>query len=342
MVESVLKPGPVLVTGGAGYIGSHTVRELSRRGYQVVVLDNLSKGHRASVAGVEFVEGDTADGGLLRSLFQEREVRAVVHFAASSQVGESVLDPAAYYRNNVLGGISLLDAMASARVPYLVFSSTAAVYGEPREVPIPEDHPAVPTNPYGATKLALEGAMRWYGEAYGMKYAALRYFNAAGADPAGDIGEDHVPESHLIPLVLKAAMGLLPTLSVFGTNYPTPDGTCVRDYVHINDLAEAHVLALDALAAGAPSGAYNLGNGNGYSVLEVIKAAESVTGQRVPVEYGPRRSGDPATLVASSEKAKRDLGWRPSFADLAAIIGTAWEWHRKHPQGFLENTVSVK
>jgi len=342
MVESVLKPGPVLVTGGAGYIGSHTVRELSRRGYQVVVLDNLSKGHRASVAGVEFVEGDTADGGLLRSLFQEREVRAVVHFAASSQVGESVLDPAAYYRNNVLGGISLLDAMASARGPYLVFSSTAAVYGEPREVPIPEDHPAVPTNPYGATKLALEGAMRWYGEAYGMKYAALRYFNAAGADPAGDIGEDHVPESHLIPLVLKAAMGLLPTLSVFGTNYPTPDGTCVRDYVHINDLAEAHVLALDALAAGAPSGAYNLGNGNGYSVLEVIKAAESVTGQRVPVEYGPRRSGDPATLVASSEKAKRDLGWRPSFADLAAIIGTAWEWHRKHPQGFLENTVSVK
>jgi UDP-glucose 4-epimerase len=342
MIESVLKPGPVLVTGGAGYIGSHTVRELSRRGYQVVVLDNLSKGHRASVAGVEFVEGDTADGGLLRSLFQEREVRAVVHFAASSQVGESVLDPAAYYRNNVLGGISLLDAMASARVPYLVFSSTAAVYGEPREVPIPEDHPAVPANPYGATKLALEGAMRWYGEAYGMKYAALRYFNAAGADPAGDIGEDHVPESHLIPLVLKAAMGLLPTLSVFGTNYPTPDGTCVRDYVHVNDLAEAHVLALDALAAGAPSGAYNLGNGNGYSVLEVIKAAESVTGQRVPVEYGPRRSGDPATLVASSEKAKRDLGWRPSFADLAAIIGTAWEWHRKHPQGFLENTVSVK
>lgn len=342
MTEAVLKPGPVLVTGGAGYIGSHTVRELSRRGYQIIVLDNLSKGHRASVAGVEFVEGDTADGGLLRSLFQEREVRAVVHFAASSLVGESVLDPAAYYRNNVLGGISLLDAMASARVPYLVFSSTAAVYGEPREVPIPEDHPAVPANPYGATKLALEGAMRWYGEAYGMKYAALRYFNAAGADPAGDIGEDHAPESHLIPLVLKAAMGLLPTLSVFGTDYPTPDGTCVRDYVHVNDLAEAHVLALDALAAGAPSGAYNLGNGNGYSVLEVIKAAEAVTGQRVPVEYGPRRPGDPATLVASSEKAKRDLGWQPGFADLAAIIGTAWEWHRKHPQGFLENTVSVK
>jgi UDP-glucose 4-epimerase len=342
MVEAVLKPGPVLVTGGAGYIGSHTARELSRRGYQVVVLDNLSKGHRASVAGVEFVEGDTADGGLLRSLFREREVRTVVHFAASSLVGESVLDPAAYYRNNVLGGISLLDAMASARVPCLVFSSTAAVYGEPREVPIPEDHPAVPSNPYGATKLALEGAMRWYGEAYGMKYAALRYFNAAGADPAGDIGEDHAPESHLIPLVLKAAMGLLPTLSVFGTDYPTPDGTCVRDYVHVNDLAEAHVLALEALAAGAPSGAYNLGNGNGYSVLEVIKAAESVTGQRVPVEYGPRRPGDPATLVASSKKAKRDLGWRPGFADLAAIIRTAWEWHRKHPQGFLENTVSVK
>jgi len=335
MIGAKLKPGPVLVTGGAGYIGSHTVRELARGGYRVVVLDNLSKGHRASIAGVDLIEGDTSDSGLLRELFQEREIRAVVHFAASSLVGESVLDPAAYYRNNVLGGISLLDAMASARVPCLVFSSTAAVYGEPREVPIPEDHPAVPTNPYGATKLALEGAMRWYGGAYGIKYAALRYFNAAGADPAGDIGEDHAPETHLIPLVLKAAMGLLPALSVFGTDYPTPDGTCVRDYIHVNDLARAHVLALEALAAGAPSGAYNLGNGNGYSVLEVIKAAESVTGRQVPVEYGSRRPGDPATLVASSEKAKRELGWRPNYADLSAILGTAWKWHRKHPHGFI-------
>lgn len=336
MSESGKISGPVLVTGGAGYIGSHTVRALVDRGYRVVVLDNLSKGHREAVRGVDLVVGDTSDGDLLRKIFREHGIRAVVHFAASSLVGESVRDPAAYYRNNVIGGIRLLDAMAGAGVPYLVFSSTAAVYGEPQEVPIPEEHPLVPANPYGATKLALEGAMRWYADAYGLKHMALRYFNAAGADPEGDIGEDHSPETHLIPLVLKAALGILPHLPVFGTDYPTPDGTCVRDYVHVTDLAQAHVLALEALASGVPSGVYNLGNGNGYSVLEVIRAAEAVTGATIPVEYAPRRPGDPAILVASSGRAKRELGWRPVYAGLEAIIGTAWNWHKRHPQGFAQ------
>ncbi|MHB1044158.1 MAG: UDP-glucose 4-epimerase GalE [Eubacteriales bacterium] len=326
--------GSVLVTGGAGYIGSHTVRVLAGKGYRVAVLDNLSKGHRAAVDGVELIEGDTSDGRLLRALFRERDFSAVVHFAAFSLVSESVCEPAAYYRNNVLGGISLLDAMVEAGVPGLVFSSTAAVYGEPRLVPIPEEHPAGPANPYGATKHSVEGAIRWYGEAYGLKYAILRYFNAAGADPAGDIGEDHDPETHLIPLVLKTSLGQRPNLSIFGSDYPTPDGTCVRDYVHVSDLAEAHVLALESLAAGSPPGVYNLGNGSGYSVLEVIRAAEAVTGRPVPVVYSARRQGDPAVLVASSEKAVKELGWRPRFAGLTEIIETAWRWHRNHPQGF--------
>lgn len=326
----------ILVTGGAGYIGSHTVRELTNRGHRVVVLDNLSKGHEGAVKGAGLVRGDTADRALLNSLFAEHDVEAVVHFAASSLVGESVRRPADYYYNNVVKGLSLLDAMVEAGVRCLVFSSTAAVYGEPQEVPIPEDHPAVPTNPYGATKLALEGAMRWYGEAYGLRCVSLRYFNAAGADPAGDIGEDHDPETHLIPLVLKVALGLIPRLEVFGTDYPTPDGTCIRDYIHVNDLAEAHVLALEALASGAPSAVYNLGNGNGYSVLEVIRAAEEVVGRPINVSYGARRPGDPAVLVASSEKIKADLGWRPRFTDLREIIETAWRWHSSHPRGFEE------
>ncbi|MCL6634246.1 MAG: UDP-glucose 4-epimerase GalE [Peptococcaceae bacterium] len=326
----------ILVTGGAGYIGSHTVRELVNRGHRVVVLDNLSKGHGAAVKGAALVRGDTADWLLLKSLFAEYQVEAVMHFAASSLVGESVRRPADYYQNNVVKGLSLLNAMVEAGVRRLVFSSTAAVYGEPREIPIPEDHPAAPTNPYGATKLALEGAMRWYDQAYGLRYVSLRYFNAAGADPAGDIGEDHDPETHLIPLVLKAALGLVPGLEVFGTDYPTPDGTCIRDYIHVNDLAAAHILALEALAAGAPSAVYNLGNGNGYSVLEVIRAAEEVVGRPINVRYGPRRPGDPAVLVAGSDKIKEDLKWRPRFTDLRAIIETAWRWHKSHPRGFAE------
>lgn len=324
----------ILVTGGAGYIGSHTVLELAAREHRVVVLDNLTKGHRAAVRGIEFVHGDTGDTGLLKDIFRKHQIEAVVHFAASSLVGESVRQPAGYYYSNLVKGLALLDAMVESGVLRLVFSSTAAVYGEPVEIPIPEEHPTAPTNPYGATKLALEGAMRWYDQAYGLRYASLRYFNAAGADPAGEIGEDHNPETHLIPLALKSAVGLIPHLEVFGADYPTPDGTCVRDYIHVSDLAAAHVLALDALAGGAASSVYNLGNGNGYSVLEVIKAAEEVVGKPIKVKYGPRRPGDPAALVAGSRKIMDELGWRPRFADLKTIIETAWRWHSSHPIGF--------
>jgi UDP-glucose 4-epimerase len=324
----------LLVTGGAGYIGSHTIRELVKRGHRVVVLDNLSQGHAAAVPEGLLVRGDTGDRALLEHLCTEFEIEAVLHFAAGSLVGDSVRRPAAYYHNNVVKGLRLLDAMVESGVQYLVFSSTAAVYGEPRQVPIPEDHPVVPANPYGATKLALEEALQWYGAAYGLRFVSLRYFNAAGADPAGDIGEDHDPETHLIPLVLKAALGTGPELTVFGTDYPTPDGTCIRDYIHVNDLAEAHVLALEALAAGAPSTVYNLGNGSGYSVLEVVRAAGEVVGKPVKVNYGARRPGDPAVLVAGAEKIKERLNWRPRFSGLRAIIETAWRWHRSRPRGF--------
>lgn len=324
----------ILVTGGAGYIGSHTVLELINRNHRVVVLDNLSKGHRAALGGVELVQGDTSDTVLLKELFKKHRIEAVVHFAASSLVGESVRQPADYYHNNVVKGLALLGAMVESGVQCLVFSSTAAVYGEPVEVPIPEEHPTVPTNPYGATKLALEGAMGWYGRAYGLRCASLRYFNAAGADPSGEIGEDHDPETHLIPLVLKSAMGLIPHLEIYGTDYPTPDGTCLRDYIHVSDLAAAHALALDALASGTPAAVYNLGNGNGYSVLEVIKTAEEVVGRPIKVKYGPKRPGDPAALVASSRRIMDELGWQPRFADLKTIIETAWRWHSGHPAGF--------
>ena len=324
----------ILVTGGAGYIGSHTVRQLVSRKHNVIVLDNLSKGHRAAVSGVKLVVGDTADRALLKNIFSQCKVDAVIHFAASSLVGESAKAPSPYYQNNVVGGLSLLDAMVEAGVKYLIFSSTAAVYGEPLEVPIPEDHPASPVNPYGATKLAVEGAMRWYAGAYGLRYVSLRYFNAAGADPAGDIGEDHSPETHLIPIVLKAALGVIPRLEVFGTDYATPDGTCIRDYVHVNDLADAHILALDSLFSGAAPAVYNLGNGSGYSVLEVIKAAEAVVGRPIPVQYSERRPGDPAVLVAGSGRIKARLGWRPRYTDIGDIIETAWNWHKNHPQGY--------
>lgn len=324
----------ILVTGGAGYIGSHTVLELINRNHRVVVLDNLSKGHRAALGGVELVQGDTSDTVLLKELFKKHRIEAVVHFAASSLVGESVRQPADYYHNNVVKGLALLGAMVESGVQCLVFSSTAAVYGEPVEVPIPEEHPTVPTNPYGATKLALEGAMGWYGRAYGLRCASLRYFNAAGADPSGEIGEDHDPETHLIPLVLKSAMGLIPHLEIYGTDYPTPDGTCLRDYIHVSDLAAAHALALDALASGTPAAVYNLGNGNGYSVLEVIKTAEEVVGRPIKVKCGPKRPGDPAALVASSRRIMDELGWQPRFADLKTIIETAWRWHSGHPAGF--------
>ncbi|MCL5058040.1 MAG: UDP-glucose 4-epimerase GalE [Actinobacteria bacterium] len=324
----------ILVTGGAGYIGSHTVRRLIRKNYNVVVLDNLSKGHRAAVGGVKLVVGDTSDRVLLKKLFSECKIDAVIHFAASSLVGESAIAPSAYYQNNVAGGLSLLDAMAESGVRRLIFSSTAAVYGEPKEIPIPEEHFASPVNPYGATKLAMEEAMRWYAGAYGLHYASLRYFNAAGADPAGDIGEDHSPETHLIPIVLKAALNVLPRIEIFGADYATPDGTCIRDYVHVNDLAEAHILALEPLFSGASPAVYNLGNGCGHSVLEVIKAAEVVTGRPIPVRYSERRPGDPAVLVAGAGRIKAQLGWSPRYTAIGDIIETAWIWHKNHPQGY--------
>jgi len=297
-------------------------------------LDNLSKGHEDAIKGVELVRGDTSNRTLLKKLFSEYKIDAVMHFAASSLVGESSKLPSVYYHNNVVGGLSLMDAMVESGVRYLIFSSTAAVYGEPKEVPIPEDHPTSPVNPYGATKLALEGAMRWYSEAYGLRYASLRYFNAAGADPMGDIGEDHEPETHLIPLILKAALGIIPRIEIFGADYDTQDGTCIRDYIHVNDLAQAHILALEALLSDYPPAVYNLGNGSGYSVLEVIRAAEEVLGRPITVNYSNRRQGDPAVLVAKADKIKSRLGWKPRFTDIKDIIETAWRWHQSHPNGY--------
>ncbi|MDN5363722.1 MAG: UDP-glucose 4-epimerase [Eubacteriales bacterium] len=327
----------VLVTGGAGYIGSHTVKEILKAGIEVTVLDNLSRGHKA-VAKIlpeaEFVWGDIADQELVVKLLKSRGVEAVIHFAALSLVGESIENPAQYYHNNLVKGLALLEAVRQAEVPYFIFSSTAAVYGEPMHIPIEETHPTLPTNPYGATKFAFEEALRWYGEAYGIKYVSLRYFNAAGADPEGNLGEDHSPETHLIPLVLQTALGKRAKVVIYGTDYPTPDGTCIRDYIHVSDLARAHLLALEALKRGQPSAVYNLGNGKGYSVQEIIEAALKVTGRNIRVEKGQRRPGDPAVLVASWAKAKQFLGWEPIYTDIEEIINTAWEWYCRHPEGY--------
>ena len=313
----------VLVTGGAGYIGSGVVEELLLRGHEAVVYDNLSKGHRDAVhPGAAFVQADLIDGETLRTAL--RGADAVVHMAADSLVGESVRDPARYYRNNLVAGLGLLEAMQKEGVDRLVFSSTAAVYGEPARQPIEEDDPAAPTNPYGESKLAFERALRWYGGAYRLRSISLRYFNAAGATPR--CRERHDPETHLVPLVLQAALGAIPHLTIFGNDYPTPDGTCVRDYIHVADLARAHVLALEALQGPAGAAAYNLGcGGDGYSVKQVIDVARSVTGKALPVEVGPRRHGDPAVLVASSRKIERELGWKPKFQDLRGIVASAWE-----------------
>ena len=327
--------GAVLVTGGAGYIGSHIVRRLLEDGRQVVVLDDLSEGHREAVPEELLHVGDFADRDRVAALCRDHAVDYVVHMAANCQVGESVENPAKYYRNNLVKSLGLLDTVQGAGVRGMVFSSTAAVYGEPVEVPITEDHPTAPTNPYGETKLAFENALTWYRKAYGFRYVALRYFNAAGAHPDGDIGEDHDPESHLVPLIVRAAMNPARPLKVFGTDYPTPDGTCVRDYIHISDLAAAHVLALAAMDRGAVDGSsFNLGNGEGFSVRDVIRTVERVVGQPVPVEDAPRRDGDPAVLVASSGRIRKALGWEPRFPDLESIVRTAWNWHRKNPDGF--------
>jgi UDP-glucose-4-epimerase GalE len=323
----------ILVTGGAGYIGSHAVRLFLSRGHDVWVYDNLSAGHRAAVPAERLLVGDLGEGQRLDHALVAHRIEAVVHFAASALVGESVADPARYYQNNLVNSVGLLDALRRHGIGRFVFSSTCATYGVPQRVPITEDEPQKPINPYGNTKLAVERALADYARAYHWGFAALRYFNAAGASPDGTIGEDHDPESHLIPLVLQAVLGRRPAVTVFGTDYPTPDGTCVRDYIHVEDLAEAHLLALETLAPGKHL-AYNLGTGRGHSVREVIRAAEEVTGKAVPVREGPRRPGDPPVLVAAADKVQRELGWRPRYADLRAIVETAWNWHRTHPRGY--------
>lgn len=324
----------VLVTGGAGYVGSHTVAALLESGHRVVVYDNLSRGHAAAVLPAPLVVGDVRDTAKLKEIIRTEDIQAIIHFAASSLVGESISNPQLYYLNNVCGTLSLLQATVEERVQYFVFSSSAAVYGEPQEVPIPEDHPLHPTNPYGETKRVIEEALIWYERAYNLRFVILRYFNAAGASLSGRIGEDHSPETHLIPLVLRAATGYGEPVTVFGADYPTPDGTAVRDYVHVVDLARAHLLALEALKSGKCSGPYNLGNGRGYSVMEVIRAAERVTGRRVPFRIGRRRRGDPAVLIAAADRARQELGWEPKHSGLEDIIASAWAWHESHPLGF--------
>jgi UDP-glucose 4-epimerase len=322
----------ILVTGGAGYIGSVITEELCRDRHEVLVYDNLSKGHRGAVsADAEFIHADLMDSDTLRQALNEHGIEAVIHMAADSLVGESTHNPARYYRNNVAAGLNLLDEMLAAGVKRLVFSSTAAVYGEPAKQPIEETDATVPTNPYGETKLAFERALRWYESAYGLRYASLRYFNAAGATIR--CGEAHAPETHLIPLILQAAAGKREYLEIYGDDYPTRDGTCVRDYIHVTDLARAHILALGILDE--KSSIYNLGcGGSGYSVREVMTTAREVTGRDFIVRTSPRRTGDPGTLVASSEKIRRELGWKPEQQELRAIIASAWNWMQEHPNGY--------
>lgn len=324
----------ILVTGGAGYIGSHTVAELLDQGKDVVVIDNLQSGHRGAMLGGKLYEGDLRDKELLAKLFAENEIEAVIHFAANSLVGESMKDPVKYYDNNVYGTLCLLEAMNAANVRKIVFSSTAATYGEPEKVPIEETDITNPTNVYGETKLMMERMMAWFDKVLGIKYVALRYFNAAGAHESGKIGEDHDPESHLIPLILQTALGQRPSISVFGDDYNTPDGTCVRDYIHVGDLADAHLRAVDYLLGGGDSDVFNLGNGQGFSVKEVIAKVKEVTGRDFPVVVSPRREGDPAVLIASSDKARSVLGWKPSRQNLDDIIRSAWQWHLNHPDGY--------
>jgi UDP-glucose-4-epimerase GalE len=323
----------VLVTGGAGYIGSHAAKALNRAGYRVVVYDNLIAGHRRAVKYGDFVEGDITDVAAVRDALRRHEVFAVMHFAAFLDVGESVRDPVRYYRNNVVGALSVLEAMVAASVQYFVFSSTCAIYGEPIETPIAETHPQKPINSYGETKLAVERALPHFERAHHIHSVALRYFNACGADPDGEIGEDHAPEIHVIPRAIEAATGG-PGLQVFGDDYPTPDGTCLRDYIHVADLADAHVRALEAIVETGRSGAYNLGTGRPHSVREVIDTVSRVTGRQVPWTLAPRRPGDPAVLFAAVHKAQAELHWTPRFAALDTIVRTAWEWQHAHPHGY--------
>ncbi len=323
----------VLITGGAGYIGSHATRLFLERGHDAWVLDSLVFGHRKAVPQERLIAGDLSHMPLVEQVLREKRIEAVVHFAAFAYVGESVRDPDRYYQNNLVNTLHLLGAMRRCGVRRIVFSSTCATYGVPLQVPITEDEPQKPINPYGRAKLAVEWALNDFAAAYDFGFAALRYFNAAGASPKGDLGEDHDPETHLIPLVLQAALGRRPHVEVYGGDYATPDGTCVRDYVHVDDLAEAHLLALLKLQPGVGL-AYNLGTGRGYSVREVIRSCEEVTGRRIMVKEAPRRPGDPPALVAAAQKAQDELGWRPCYTDLREIVKTAWRWHSSHPDGF--------
>lgn len=326
----------VLVLGGAGYIGSHTVDRLVEAGKDVVVVDSLVTGHLAAVRKeAKFYQGDLADKDFMRKVFTENpDIDAVIHFAAFSLVAESMKDPLKYFDNNTAGMVKLLEVMNEFDIKYIVFSSTAATYGIPEKMPIYEDDPQLPINPYGESKLMMEKIMRWADEAYGIKFVALRYFNVAGAKPDGSIGEDHHPETHLLPIVLQVAMGEREKLQIFGDDYNTPDGTNVRDYVHPFDLADAHILAVDYLHNGNESSAFNLGSSTGFSNLEIVKAAREVTGKEIPAEIAARRGGDPDTLIAASEKARKVLGWKPEFDDIHKIIETAWKWHTTHPQGY--------
>ena len=323
----------ILVTGGAGYVGSHAARFLNLAGHEVWVYDNLIQGHRSAALPGRLIEGELHDQAKLAAVMSEKKIDAVMHFAAFALVGESVRDPAKYYRNNIGGSLSLFDAMRVSGVRKLVFSSTTATYGAPEHVPIGEDEPQRPINPYGFTKLVIERALADYAHAYGFAYAALRYFNAAGASPRGDLGEDHTPESHLIPIVLQVALGQREQITIFGDDYPTRDGTCIRDYIHVDDLASAHAQALERLTPG--EGLHlNLGTGEGHSVREVIESCRRVTGREIPIEIGPRRPGDPPELVADSRRARAALEWAPKYVELDAIVATAWRWHSSHPRGF--------
>lgn len=323
----------ILVTGGAGYVGSHAARKLDQAGHDVWIYDNLRNGHRAAALPGRLVEGELADGDKLKNVLRERQIEAVMHFAAFALVGESVQDPSQYYKNNVLGSFSLLEAMRCVGVSQIVFSSTTATYGIPSTIPISESEPQEPINPYGFTKLVIEHALADYRTAYGWSYAALRYFNAAGASPDGDLGEDHHPESHLIPIVLQVALGQRESITVFGDDYPTPDGTCIRDYIHVDDLATAHIKALEQLEPGKEL-KLNLGSGRGTSVREVIEACRKVTGHPIAERKGERRAGDPPELVADSSLARHVLKWKPEYTDIQRIVETAWRWHKNHPNGY--------
>ncbi len=319
----------ILVTGGAGYIGSHAVKLLRQQGYSVLVLDNLVYGHPECTLGAELIVGDIGDEKLLAEIFAHHDIEAVMHFSAYCYVGESVTDPAKYYQNNVAATLSLLRSMVKANIRNFVFSSTCATYGNPLQIPIPEDHSQNPINPYGATKLMVERILQDFDHAYGLKSIVFRYFNAAGADPEGEIGEWHEPETHIIPLVLDAAIGHRESVKIFGTDYPTPDGTCIRDYIHVNDLADAHIRGLEFLHSQRKSEAFNLGNGLGFSVKEVIQTAEKVTGKKIKAIEIERRPGDPPALIGSAEKAARLLDWKPRFPGIEIITETAWRWHQK-------------